>query len=90
MSTYYVLQARWRRGFETRKWYELGTASRASSFQPKDIPTDATDRAYRIVKRTESDIVVWPNKCKKRFSLCLDCNIHNDCERYSEHLKGKI
>lgn len=26
-------------------------------------------------------------KCKTRFSLCLDCDLKNRCKRYSNHLK---
>jgi len=25
------------------------------------------------------------DKCDERFSLCLDCDLHNHCKRYCNH-----
>lgn len=27
-------------------------------------------------------------QCRERFSLCLDCELHNRCSRYSQHWKA--
>ena len=33
----------------------------------------------------------WYTKtCKERFSLCLDCALHNRCRRYRKHLVNEI
>ena len=39
---------------------------------------DATTR--RILE------LLFIRRCQERFSLCLDCDLHNRCSRYSRHL----
>ena len=31
--------------------------------------------------------IIFCYRCDGRFSLCLDCELHNGCRRYSKHLK---
>ena len=46
---------------------------------------DASKKAYHA----ELDKFVWTGKCRRNFSVCLDCELKNRCERYSKHLRGR-
>jgi hypothetical protein len=42
-----------------------------------------------LVANAEKDYKAYirsMRRCKGRFSLCLDCDDHNNCPRYREHL----
>lgn len=28
---------------------------------------------------------IYTRKCEEKFSLCLDCSLHNKCKRYGKH-----
>lgn len=34
--------------------------------------------------------LLFIRQCRERFSLCLDCELHNRCSRYSRHCKANI
>ena len=46
------------------------------------------EKIAKARRKVEKELaIIESKKCKRRFSLCLDCEGHNDCPRYKKHLK---
>ena len=58
------------------------------------LPTKLIHKYETMRKRimssfTPVNLASKRSSCRKRFSLCLDCDEHNGCQRYHQHRLGR-
>ena len=52
---------------------------------------EALDALGEARRKVEKELAVFESRtCRRRFSLCLDCDLHNHCPRYRRHRPSSI
>jgi hypothetical protein len=85
-----------------KEYYSLANETWLANVSLRDMPMKQKDRlvvlTHAIAQAKDAavaafkaglDKFVRSEKCKSRFSLCLDCDIKNKCARYSKHLAAE-
>ena len=62
-------------------------------FKPQKVHFVSANNMGRVIEtelqRIDKENHKAARQCGSPFSLCVDCDIHNQCSRYAEHRKGK-